>query len=335
MAHSTLGTVDSGMPLALAAKQANNVDIIERNDARACWAECPVRYPVAARPRHDFVNRVVIDTNTFCPARCVYCSQAYPADAPEWGPHAAPLPGNDALGLWGVRNRQGQWVAPVFSTANRHGRLLDTIRSVVEGLGRPSDLWIEFTGGDSAYHPEFREAAEWLVTQKVRVIYLSSGLLPTALIGPVLDLVASGLFYVTVSTDAASPEVWSRIKRKPATLFDRVLDFLGAAAERQVANQVAVKFIVLHENLGDAADFIPFFAGGGLKKFVVSEYRAQPVHFVGPPSEAEMAEACRGLWLGFERAPLEPRCELIIDGLERHFRNRGRILKNELMFAGL
>lgn len=322
LAHHPLGTVADDFRAMLERKVSCNEDIVQRNDASACWAGCPSRLATAARPDPRVVRKVVFYTNTFCPLQCQYCSLAYDGDAAEWehdeglpdrgrsirpGPHSGPI--------WEHRGPDGRKIRPVHSRANDNPSFLALIEKMIP-VARERGWWFEFSGGDSAYHPEFAAVLERTMAAGITVSYLSSGVIPEAVEEQVLAGIASGLVWITISTDSTTASTWSVIKRRPERLHERLHAFVRRSATVERAPRTAIKFIVMRENLAELPAFIPTYRALGVRRFVLSAYRRQPVHFIPPASEADMRFALKTTIEAFARESLPAEAELILIGFE-------------------
>lgn len=303
----------------LRKKKNNNLQIMLRNDASACWSDCSARQEATGMVDPYRIDKVVIDTNTFCPLRCSYCSLAYAFGDPAWENGNCPPDLNIEDNKWRFKDPKGAFLPPVAVKGNDLPSLTKTLSTVLSQFPRNEGLWVELTGGDSAYHPQFPEALDVLAAHGVLISYLSSGAVPGAAREAVLKHVRNGRLYMTVSADAATPATWASIKKRPERTFEHVVSFIRDVAQAQRGNQMGVKFIIMNENAREAGEFVNFFASQGVRKFVISEYRAQPVHFVTPPPEETVAAACAAARAAYSQYPFLKSANLSAIGVERFF----------------
>ena len=110
-----------------ATKRTSNREIA-RGDTTRCASGCGAHYEFRGA-FDDSPRKVVVYTNTLCPMRCGYCSQALPDGRSE--KLLVEQPGND------IRN------------------LRAIIEQILRAPGAEVLREIELSGGDSAFHPEF------------------------------------------------------------------------------------------------------------------------------------------------------------------------------------
>ena len=320
MAQEPLGTATDDFSQVLRLKMQCNTGILLRNDATKCWADCPSRLKTPAGPDPKNVRKVVFYTNTYCPLQCRYCSLTYAVDAPDWendeslsdrGHSLRPDPKN---GVWS-HLKSGSFVAPVHTTANDNPKFLELVERMFP-IAKEKNLWFEFSGGDSAYHPEFEAVLERCIEAGINVSYLSSGVVPAKIERLVERGVAAGLVWPTISLDSTSAATWATIKRRPERLFERILDFVKRCTAVEIHAQVGIKYIVMPDNLEDLPKFVPFYRDLGVKKFILSSCRAQPINFIRPVIEPQLRGALAATLESWSTHPLPPQAELILIGFE-------------------
>ena len=195
-------------------------------------------------------NMIDIFTNSFCSVRCWYCEYTRPGGLPD----APPELRDDKCGVeQRILNTQD---IPTF------------IREFAADAGGNLKT-ISLSGGDSAYHPQFREIVRTAAESGVKVVYLSAGVLPPQTEDFCIEEIRCGRMFLSVSPDASKAETWAGIKARPAVLWNRVASFVSRSAQAN-ADCVIVKIILLHENLLEVGDFVRFWHQQGVRRFALS-----------------------------------------------------------------
>lgn len=195
-------------------------------------------------------NMIDIFTNSFCSVRCWYCEYTKPGGLPD-------APKELREDKCGVEQHILNTVdIPAF---------IRQFAAVASG----SLKTISLSGGDSAYHPQFREIVGTAAECGVKVVYLSAGVLPPQTEDFCLEEVRSGRIFLSISPDAARAETWAKIKGRPATFWNRVVSFAARAAAANPGS-VIMKMILMHDNVTEAGDFIRFWHAQGVRRFALS-----------------------------------------------------------------
>lgn len=201
--------------------------------------------------RPDDVPRMIdIMTNSFCPVRCWYCSYTVPGGLLDTPPEFR----QDKCGV--------------------SQRVLNTqdIPTFIRGFAREAAGSLEsisLSGGDSAYHPQFREIVQTIHEVGAQAVYLSAGLLPQSTEDFCIEEIKAGRMFLSISPDAACAETWARIKRRSPQLWPQLVAFVARAAQAN-PSKVIVKRILQPENLAESREFIRFWHAQGLRQFSLS-----------------------------------------------------------------
>ena len=296
----------SGFRDLYGVKARNNADLRTGN-LRLCRPECEALYEVSdpAAPSSG-PSKIVVWTNTLCPLRCTYCSQAWPHD--ERGVPLVTLPKNNIENL---------------------GSLL---RDMLSAPGARTIREIELSGGDSAFHPEFCDILDLLAEFGTKTIYLSSGIVPDAVRSKIREKLSSGELTLSISPDACTAGTWSRVKRRPAEQFEKVREFIDdAAAHAAYDTQLWVKYIATKRNAHEALDWIPYWYGRGARSFCVSAYRPDQAIYrtsvtveqhpdeLVPLPEDQLREVCRAVEGSLRSLQVDRSTRLDVIDLERFF----------------
>lgn len=194
---------------------------------------------------------VMIDilTNSFCSVRCWYCSYTKVGGM-------ADTPADFKLDKCGVEQH-------VVNT--------EDIPAFVRNFSKLSGgtlQSISLSGGDSAYHPQFREICKTTYEVGAQLIYLSAGILSPDTEQFCIDEIRSGRMFMSISPDAAKAETWSKIKLRNGKLWNQLVSFVSRAATGN-PHKVIVKRIVNPDNTGEATEFIQFWYSQGVRQFAL------------------------------------------------------------------
>ncbi len=280
-------------------KEENNRQIAV-GDQSACWDECQESHSTSVyfdyRP-----CKLVIYTNTFCPLRCKYCSLTYP----RFQQHS---------------RRPNATVPLVAQPENNTTNLKVIVDSILNSEGGEAIKFVELSGGDTAYHPEFEQLLDYVAARGVKTTYLSSGIVPPEKLEKVVEKVREGMLEVSISADAVTAATWSKIKLRPEKQFKQVVEMIHQIAEIN-ARHMHVKFIVMDENASESERFLPFYSDLGVTSFCISELREEQALFqVTAPDRDVTAKACDGILRSFRSLEFGG-CETTmgIVGLEEFF----------------
>jgi flagellar assembly factor FliW/cytochrome c-type biogenesis protein CcmH/NrfG/molybdenum cofactor biosynthesis enzyme MoaA len=226
----------------------------ELNENLACGnfgpcTGCAFLHTTGERP-NVHPNMIDIFTNSFCSVRCWYCEYTKPGGLQD-------APAELREDCCGVEQR-------ILNTQD----IPAFIRKFAADAGGNLKT-ISLSGGDSAYHPQFREIVRTAAECGVKVVYLSAGVLPPQIEDFCIKEIQAGRMFLSISPDASKSETWAKIKRRPATFWDRVVSFVSKAAQAN-KDGVVVKMILMRENVVEVGDFIRCWHQQGVRRFAVS-----------------------------------------------------------------
>jgi len=199
---------------------------------------------------NDAPMMIDIMTNSFCSVRCWYCCYTIPGGMTD----APPELRNDKCGV------------------SQHVVNTTDIPTFVRDFAKLSNgqlKVVSLSGGDSAFHPQFKEIAATVSAVGAKLVYLSAGILPPKTENFCIDEIRAGRMFLSISPDAANGETWSKVKRMNSKLWTQLVSFVSRAAQAN-SKEVIVKRILLPDNLEESETFINFWHSQGVRQFALS-----------------------------------------------------------------
>lgn len=188
-------------------------------------------------------------------------------------PHAPPLPRFVQIEPVGQCNLRCQMCAIQFrKDGPPHGPLaflaFDDFKRLVEGFGDIEELQLQGLG-EPTMHPQFFEMVAWASQRGVRVSTNSNLTLWSE--RRARQCVESGLSTLHVSLDAATPELYERIRR--GAHFSKVIRNLrrviAARAALHSSLHVRVVTVLMHQNLHELPAIVRLASAEGVKDLFV------------------------------------------------------------------
>jgi radical SAM protein with 4Fe4S-binding SPASM domain len=204
---------------------------------------------------------VIVETTRRCNLRCTHCAVS-------------------------EENNQGAYAYEDLS--------IEVFRSLLPML-REHRPEVQLSGhGETLLHPHFVEMLEQTLAAGCKVRLQTNG---TILTQRVIDiLVNAGAALVVVSIDAATPELFARIRRRAR--LDKILHNLERlnATKRERGRELprlAIEFVAMRDNIGELPEVIGIAGRLGAVELAVTELKEYPLtagqSLVGDPAMAEHA----------------------------------------------
>ena len=133
--------------------------------------------------------------------------------------------------------------------------------------------WVHLSGhGETLLHPNFWEMLEATIQAGCKVRFQTNGTLLTR--ERVERIVELGVDLIVVSLDAASPELFDKIRRRAS--LDRILTHLGflQEAKKRIGSErpeLQIEFVAMRQNVHELTDVIALAAKYGARLVGVTE----------------------------------------------------------------